>query len=129
MKIPVTQAAKTTRTLMPKVIAILAAVSMKNGSGTMLISKSVRGSKSQRSLLKNIWWKMTKYFVKFVDIRAARAASIANKNIVPPQIVRGSTCHKSALIVTRRRIVTAITMTQQRRIAMAARKRPRTSSM
>ena len=57
-----------------KVTPILAAVSTKNGSGTMFINKSVDGSRIHRSLVKNILWKSIKYFVKSVDIMAARAA-------------------------------------------------------
>ena len=64
----------------PKRKAIRPAVSMKNPSGTILISISVDGSRIHRSLLKNIWWKRIKYFVKFVDIIAASAA-IDAKNL------------------------------------------------
>ena len=43
------------------------AVSIKKGSGTILIKRSVAGFKIHRSLSKNIWWKTTKYLEKSVD--------------------------------------------------------------
>lgn len=58
-----------------KVMPIRAAVSMKNGSGTMLIRRSVRGSSCQRSLVKKILWKIIKYFVKSVEMIPASRRS------------------------------------------------------
>ena len=45
-----------------KVTPILAAVSTKNGSGTMFINKSVDGSRIHRSLVKNIFVEKYKIF-------------------------------------------------------------------
>ena len=44
------------------------AVSTKNGSGTIFMSRSVLGSSIHKSLLKNISWKMIKYFVKLLSL-------------------------------------------------------------
>ena len=63
----------------PKRPAMRAAVSIKNPSGTMLMSISVAGSRIHRSLVKNIWWNMTKYLEKSVEIIRARAV-ISPKN-------------------------------------------------
>ena len=81
-----------------KVTPILAAVSTKNGSGTMFINKSVDGSRIHRSLVKNILWKSIKYFVKSVDIMAARAAVNAKNSAVPIQSIRGSRRFISAFV-------------------------------
>ena len=59
----------------PKRPAMRAAVSIKNPSGTMLMSISVAGSRIHRSLVKNIWWNMTKYLEKSVEMIRARAVS------------------------------------------------------
>ena len=62
----------------PNRMAIRAAVSIKKGSGTILIRRSVRASRIQRSLSKKIWWKIIKYFVKSVDITAAKVQAGAS---------------------------------------------------
>lgn len=90
------QTAKRNRTIRPKVTPILAAVSIKNGSGTMLIKRSVAGSRIHRSLSKKILWKITKYFVKSVDITAARTAVSMKKIPVPAQRARGRTKRRLA---------------------------------
>ena len=72
-----------------KVKAIRAAVSAKNGSGTILIRRSVAGSRIHRSLSKKILWKIIKYFVKSVDIRRASPAVKTIKMPVPVQMALG----------------------------------------
>ena len=51
----------------------------------MLMSMSVRGSRTHRSLLKKILWKTIKYFVKSVDIMPIRASATAKTAPVPMQ--------------------------------------------
>ena len=59
------------------------AVSIKKGSGTILIKRSVAGFKIHRSLSKNIWWKTTKYLEKSVDMIPAIPADSRKKSPVP----------------------------------------------
>ena len=74
---------KNTITIPANTIAICAAVSKKKPSGTMLMSMSVRGSRTHRSLLKKILWKTIKYFVKSVDIMPIKTKATAKTAPVP----------------------------------------------
>ena len=112
-----------------KVMPIRAAVSMKNGSGTILISRSVRGSSCQRSLVKKILWKIIKYFVKSVEmIPASRAVTPRNKT-VPAQSIRGSRCFNGTFKSASSATDAAARNRQRRRSASPPRKRLRTSAI
>lgn len=114
---------------MPKRKAILPAVSMKKPSGTMLMSMSVEGSKIHRSLLKKMWWNITKYFVKLVDIIRARAAMVPKKRPVPTHREGQRTCFILAFVKTMKSSRAVASPRQIRRKAMAFRNRIWTSSM
>ena len=81
----------------PKVAAMRTAVSMKKGSGTILINRSVAGLRIQRSLSKKIWWKTIKYFEKFVDITAVIRSAAAKNTAMPAQRDANTCFIKSAL--------------------------------
>ena len=104
--------------------AMRPAVSMKNPSGTILISISVVGSKIHRSLVKNMWWNMMKYFVKLVDIIAASAAITAKNSPVPIQREEGSNVRRSAFERIINKSITTQTTRQIRRRAMAFKNSP-----
>ena len=82
---------------MPKVIAIRRAVSIKNGSGTILINKSVAGFKIHKSLSKKIWWNTIKYLEKSLATMAAMTRAAAKNNPVPRQREPGTTVFKMFL--------------------------------
>lgn len=100
-----------------------------NPSGTILISISVDGSRIHRSLLKNIWWKRIKYFVKFVDIIAASAAIDAKNSPVPIQREEGRSVRRSAFEKTINSRAIMQTATQILRSTMAFKNSPWTSSI
>ena len=58
-------------------------MSIKNPSGSILISKSVFGSNKYKSLSKNSLWKISKYFVKFVEIISDNRATNIIINRLP----------------------------------------------
>ena len=70
-------------------IPMRSAVSMKKGSGTMLINISVAGSRIHKSLLKKILWKTTKYLEKSVDIIPPTTRARAKNTPVPIQRENG----------------------------------------
>ena len=81
--------------MIPKVIPMRNAVSIKNGSGTMLINKSVAGFKIHRSLSKKIWWNTIKYLEKSLATVTAMKRAAAKNNPVPTQREPGTTVFKS----------------------------------
>ncbi len=80
----------------PKRKAIRPAVSMKK-SFRYNIDQHICGRvKDPQVIIKNIWWKRIKYFVKFVDIIAASAAIDAKNSPVPIQREEGRSVRRSS---------------------------------
>ena len=113
----------------PKRRAIRAAVSMKNPSGTMLISISVDGSKIHRSLVKKIWWNMMKYLEKSVDMISPRAVIRPKNRPVPMQREGGRTFLIRAFVAAMNARSRTVSTRQTVRMDMAFRKSTCTSSI
>ena len=109
---------------MPKVNAIRPAVSIKKPSGTILISISVDGSRIHRSLLKKIWWNIIKYFVKSVEMMAARAAIRPKNSPVPRQTEGGKKAFHISFVTAIKTRAEAHRTRHTLRMEMAARNSP-----
>ena len=94
-----------------------------------MINRSVAGSNSHKSLLKKIWWKITKYFVKSVDITSPSTQIMAKNSPVPQQTDRGTTRAISAFRSHRRATQTKAVTMQIRRSTNAPTNKPLTSSI
>lgn len=118
-----------TQTDNPKVNPIRRAVSIKKGSGTMFISKSVDGSSIHKSFVKKIWWKTIKYFEKSVDITANRKADTAKNSPEPRQNVFESINFKFDFNTSKTITDIKAATIHKKRSLIAPMKRLRTSSI